>query len=68
MSRCSADEYEQAIRSHSGSQIRSRPRIVSIRSASEREEKNSVVIASNESFGGWTKTYRLARARALTTI
>ncbi len=22
----------------------------------EREEKNSVAIASNESFGGWTKT------------
>jgi hypothetical protein len=30
----------------------------------EREEKNSVAIASNESFGGWTKTFtgpRLAR-------
>ncbi len=24
---------------------------------SEREEKNSVAIASNESFGGWTKTF-----------
>jgi hypothetical protein len=23
----------------------------------EREEKNSVAIASNESFGGWTKTF-----------
>lgn len=23
----------------------------------EREEKNSVVIASNESFGSWTKTF-----------
>ncbi|MFI2618086.1 ATP-binding protein [Streptomyces sp. NPDC018584] len=34
----------------------------------EREEKNSVAIASNESFGGWTKTfadpYRLASTRA----
>ena len=31
----------------------------------EREEKNSVAIASNESFGGWTKTFsdpRLCRA------
>ncbi|GHK01747.1 hypothetical protein SY2F82_35440 [Streptomyces sp. Y2F8-2] len=26
----------------------------------EREEKNSVVIASNESFSGWTKTFRNA--------
>ncbi len=23
----------------------------------EREEKNSVTIASNESFGGWTRTF-----------
>jgi DNA replication protein DnaC len=23
----------------------------------EREEKNSLAIASNESFGGWTKTF-----------
>jgi DNA replication protein DnaC len=23
----------------------------------EREEKNSIAIASNESFGGWTKTF-----------
>ncbi|MGI5487731.1 ATP-binding protein [Microtetraspora malaysiensis] len=25
--------------------------------STEREEKNSVAIASNESFGGWTKTF-----------
>lgn len=30
----------------------------------EREEKNSVVIASNESFGGWTKTFTDPRLRA----
>jgi DNA replication protein DnaC len=32
----------------------------------EREEKNSLAIASNDSFGGWTRTdsYRLAHARA----
>jgi DNA replication protein DnaC len=23
----------------------------------EREEKNSIAIASNESFGGWTRTF-----------
>jgi hypothetical protein len=38
----------------------------------EREEKNSVAIASNESFGGniietGADSYRLARTRALTT-
>src|ERR687891_2757169 len=27
----------------------------------EREEKNSVAIASNESFGGWTKTFTYPR-------
>jgi hypothetical protein len=27
------------------------------RSSPKREEKNSVAIASNESFGGWTKTF-----------
>ena len=33
----------------------------------EREEKASVAVASNESFSGWTKTFtdpRLARTRA----
>ncbi|MFF2937755.1 ATP-binding protein, partial [Streptomyces mirabilis] len=30
----------------------------------EREEKNSVAIASNESFGGWTKTFTDPRLRA----
>jgi DNA replication protein DnaC len=30
----------------------------------EREEKNSVAIASNESFSGWTKTFTDPRLRA----
>ena len=30
----------------------------------EREEKNSVATASNESFGGWTKTFTDPRLRA----
>jgi hypothetical protein len=29
--------------------------------ASEGEEKNSVAIASNEAFGGWTKTFANSR-------
>jgi hypothetical protein len=33
----------------------------------EREEKNSVAIASNESFGGWTKTFTDPRFCALPT-
>lgn len=34
----------------------------------EREEKNSIAIASNESFSGWTKTFtdRACAPRSLT--
>ncbi|WRZ87610.1 ATP-binding protein (plasmid) [Streptomyces sp. NBC_01022] len=33
------------------------PEILLFQVLTERKEKNSIAIASNESFGGWTKTF-----------
>jgi DNA replication protein DnaC len=42
---------------HGQSEHARQPACACCRVLTEREEKNSVAIASNESFGGWTKTF-----------